>query len=98
MGVHDAANGREMTIKLDVCRHVGRGPQLAVDKFAVTVDHDHVFRLHRFVRDAARLDDDGTAFGIPAADVAPGEIDEAQFRQFEIGFQDLLFQFFEHDV
>src|SRR5699024_4670635 len=46
--------------------------------------------------DAGRLDDHQAPFPVDARDIAPGEGDEAVFRQVQIGLPDEFSQMFEH--
>ena len=83
--MYDAAERREVPIEFDMSGEIGRGAEFAFDDLAITVNDDHVFGLHGFVRYAAGLDDDRPGFRILAADVAPRKIDESEFGEFEIG-------------
>ena len=90
--VHDATDGRELAIELKMGWQIGRGAQCAFEHTALPVDHHHVVLLHARIGNAAGFDDDRAAGGIARTDIAPGEIDQAELGQFQIGFEHLLFQ------
>lgn len=53
-------------------------------------------RGHLVVLHAAGLDDDEALFAVDAADVAPGEGDQAVLGEEEVGRKDLFLEFLQH--
>ena len=96
--MHDATDGRELAIELKMGWQVGRGTQFAFEHATIDVNDDHVIKRHGLVGNATGFDDDGAAVGIARTDVAPGEIDQTQFWQFQVGLQNLLFQGLQHQA
>ena len=91
----DAADVREAAVELQMGRGVGGGFFVAFDGFAARqFDDDHVGGGHDVVFDAGGFDDNQAAFAVDAADVAPGEGDEAVARQVKVGGKDFVFQGF----
>jgi hypothetical protein len=73
MGVGDAADGFEGFVKLDVCRGVGRGVEVALDHLAAQVDEHHFVGRQLLIGHARGLDGEKPALAVDAADVAPCE-------------------------
>ena len=72
------------------------GRSLPSTTLPVEIDDDHVLGPHHVVGDAAGLDHDVLAVVADAADVAPGERDQAMRDQIEIRLANLFFELFEH--
>jgi len=58
----------------------------------IEIHDDHVLRLQFGVIHTARLDGEHTAVLVGHGNVSKGEIDEAGFRQFQIGGETFLSQ------
>ena len=96
--MHDAADVGECLVQLQMSGGIAGGLPFAVTDIAVQIHNDHIFRGHAVIGNAGGLDDHKAGFPVDAGHIAPCEGDEIVFRQEEVGFQNLLFQLFEHNI
>ncbi len=93
VGVADAANAGEGAVEDEVGGGVRGGAEGSCDLAAGgDLKGDEVFFAEAMLGDAAGFDDHEAALGVEAADVAPGEADEAGGGELAIGGEDLLFE------
>jgi hypothetical protein len=90
MRVSDSANPRKRFIKDKVSRKVRRRPQVPLDDLAFEVHDDEIFRLHRLVGNATRLDDYEALVPGNAARVSEGVKHQPAADKFEIGVEYFL--------
>ena len=68
---------------------------MSFDDFAMQIGHHQIFGLHRFVRDAAGLNNQEGIFAGNAAGVAKGIQDQSAANQLQIRFKNFFAQFGE---
>ena len=96
VGVHHAPDPVEALVEDEMSGGVGGRPAPAFDHVALLVDHHHVRRGHRRIRQAGGLYHYQAAGRVSPRNVAPGEGDQPLRRQQEVGRQHGGFQVFEH--
>jgi hypothetical protein len=95
VGVADPTDFRKSLIKSDVSCQVQGEAKISFDDFAMQIGHHQTFGLHRFVRDAAGLNNQEGIFAGHAAGVAKGIQDRSATNQLQIRFKNFLAQFGE---
>jgi hypothetical protein len=68
---------------------------MSFDDFAMQIGHHQIFGLHRFVRDAAGLNNQEGIFAGNAAGVAKSIQDQSATNQLQIRFKNFFAQFGE---
>ena len=81
VGVADATDFRKSLIKNDVSCQIRGRAKMSFDDFAMQIGHHQIFGLHRFVRDAAGLNNQEGIFAGNAAGVAKGVQDQSATNQ-----------------
>ena len=98
VGMDNPPAVRESLVQLHMGGGVAARFPLSFHNLAVQVGYDHVLYAHPVIGDAGGLDHHQTARAVDPGDIAPGEGHKTVLRKQEIRFQNLLFQFFQHDV
>src|SRR5580704_3427531 len=96
MRVRHAADSLKRFVQNQMRRQVRRRPQTPFHRLAVQIDNNQIFRLHRFVRHAARLDRNQSFFAIDPARIPKRVQHQPAPHQFQIGFQYFFAQRFQN--
>jgi hypothetical protein len=92
--VNHAANSRKRLIKENVCWQIGRRVQITFNAGSVQTNDDQVLDFEFVIRDAARLDNDESAFSIDTASIAKRIEDQSTPLKLQIRFENLSPQLF----